>query len=476
MNSKTKRVVVIGGGIAGISAAYYLQKETREKDLPIETLLIEASDRLGGKIQTYTDNGYVIEKGPDSFLARKLSASRLAEEAGLKDQLVRNGTGKSYILIKDKLYSMPGGAIMGIPTKIAPFAMSGMFSPLGKLRAGGDFILPPSKVKGDQSLGQFFRRRFGNDVVDHLIEPLLSGIYAGDIDQMSLLATFPQFYEIEQKYRSLILGMKKATPKPKPKPAEAKTTEGKKSGGMFLSLKGGLESLVQAIEAKLSPGSVMKNISVEKVERKEQQYLLQLSNGEVISADSIIVTVPHRQTARIFPDYSFFEPFIDVPSTSVANVALAFPDSAVKNDIDGTGFIISRDSGYSMTAVTWTHKKWPHSAPDGKALLRCYVGRPGDEEIVSRSDEEIVETVLKELNKTMNIVSKPELTVITRWYESMPQYTVGHKQRLKNITEKMLSELPGVFLAGASYEGLGVPDCIDQGEAAVKHVLQYMKF
>lgn len=471
MNKETKKVVVIGGGITGITTAYYLQKEAKEKDLPIETLLIEASDRLGGKVQTYTENGYVIEKGPDSFLARKLSASRLAEEAGLKDQLVNNGTGKSYILIKDKLHSMPGGAIMGIPTKIAPFVKSGMFSPLGKLRAGGDFILPPSNVQGDQSLGKFFRRRFGNEVVDHLIEPLLSGIYAGDIDRMSLLATFPQFYEVEQKYRSLILGMKKTTPKPGP----VKTETGKKTKGMFLSLRGGLESLVHAIEAKLNPGTVLKSVAVEKVERKDDQYMLQLSSGEEITADSLVVCVPHKQTARIFSNFSFFEAFNYVPSTSVANVAIAFPESAVKNDINGTGFIISRDSGYSMTAVTWTHKKWPHSAPKGKALLRCYVGRPGDEEIVSRSDEEIVQTVLKELNKTMNIDSNPELTVITRWKDSMPQYTVGHKERMKIITDKMAAELPGVFLAGASYEGLGVPDCIDQGEKAVNHVLQYLQ-
>lgn len=473
MNIEPKKVVVIGGGIAGITAAYYLQKEARDKQLPIETILMESTERLGGKIQTYTDNGYVIEKGPDSFLARKTSASRLAEEAGLKDQLVNNGTGKSYILIKDKLHSMPGGAVMGIPTKIAPFVKSGMFSPLGKLRAGGDFILPPSNIKGDQSLGYFFRRRFGNEVVDHLIEPLLSGIYAGDIDQMSLMATFPQFYEVEQKYRSLILGMKKGTPKPKAAPAPAQTN--KKSGGMFLSLKGGLESLVHAIEAKLNPGSVTKGVSVEKVEREDHHYLLQLSTGEEIMADSVIVCVPHQQTARIFPSYSFFESFKSVPSTSVANVALAFPESAVKNDIDGTGFIISRDSGYSMTAVTWTHKKWLHSAPNGKALLRCYVGRPGDEEIVSRSDEEIIETVLKELNKTMDIQSKPELAVITRWHHAMPQYTVGHKQRMIEITGNMRKELPGVFLAGASYAGLGVPDCIDQGEEAVKHVLEYLK-
>ncbi|WP_017754283.1 protoporphyrinogen oxidase [Calidifontibacillus oryziterrae] len=470
MTQQKKKVVIIGGGITGVTTAYYLQKEIKMKDLPIETVLIEASDRLGGKIQTYTENGYVIEKGPDSLLARKLSASRLAAEVGLTDQIVRNGTGKSYVLVKDKLHPMPGGSIMGIPTKITPFAFSGLFSPLGKLRAGLDLVIPRSSESGDQSLGKFFRRRLGDEVVDHLIEPLLSGIYAGDIDQMSLLTTFPEFFEVEKKYRSLVLGMKQSrstAPKPKGK------TE-KKPGGMFISLSGGLESLVQGIEAKLETDSVKKNVLVEKVERLGDLYKLQLSAGEDIIADSVVVTIPHQQTAKIFADYSFFEPFKSVPSTSVANVAMAFPESAIKKDIDGTGFVVSRDSDYCITAVTWTHKKWPHSTPKGKALLRCYVGKPGDEEIVSKSDDEIIEAALKDLNKTMDITMKPELTVITRWHNGMPQYTVGHKDRMKSIKEAMDNYLPGIFLAGASYEGLAVPDCIDQGEEAVRKVLTYL--
>lgn len=474
VSGEKKKVVVIGGGIAGITATYYLQKEAKENGIPLEIVLIEATDRLGGKIQTYTENGFVIEKGPDSFLARKQSASRLAVEAGFKDRLIRNRSGKSYVLVKDKLHPMPGGAIMGIPTKIAPFAFSSLFSPFGKLRAGADILIPRSNVDGDQSLGQFFRRRLGNEVVDHLIEPLLSGIYAGNIDKMSLLATFPQFYKVEQKHRSLILGMKSTIPKVQ-KPSKENTKTEKKSTGMFLSLTSGLESLVHAIEAKLIPGSAKKGITVQKVERKNQSYTLDLSSGEKMIADSIVICVPHKQTATIFSNYSFFEPFHHVPSTSVATVAMAFPESAVKKDIDGTGFVISRDSAYSMTACTWTHKKWPHSTPAGKVLLRCYVGKAGDEEIVSRSDEEIIAAVLRDLNKTMNITADPEFSLITRWHDSMPQYTVGHKQRMTDIIEKMESELPGVFLAGASYKGLGVPDCIDQGEEAVQKVLDFIR-
>jgi protoporphyrinogen/coproporphyrinogen III oxidase len=465
-----KKVAIVGGGIAGLTAAFYLQKIIKEKNLAIEIILIEASHRLGGKMQTVIRDGFTIERGPDSFLARKTSMIRLAKEVGMDGKLVPNSTGKSYVLVNEKLYSMPGGSIMGIPTEIGPFITTGLFSVPGKVRAAADFILPKSPSGKDQSLGGFFRRRLGNEVVENLIEPLLSGIYAGDIDQMSLMSTFPQFYQVEQKYRSLILGMKKTTPT-QPKKTEKK---GEKKGG-FLTFKTGLQSFAEAIEAKLDPQSILKGHRVDKIVKREKQYELYLNNDETLLADSLVVATPHKITAAMFADYDFFEPLKSVPSTSVATVALAFPEEAIKTDIDGTGFVVSRNGDYSITACTWTHKKWEHSTPKGKALLRCYVGRAGDETIVDLSDDQIVNIVLEDLNKTMDITMKPEFAVVSRWKEAMPQYTVGHKQRLETINEHIHQELPGVFIAGASYGGVGVPDCIDQGERAVKDVLEYFK-
>lgn len=465
-----QKVAIVGGGIAGLTAAFYLQKIIKEKNLAIEIILIEASHRLGGKMQTITRDGFIIERGPDSFLARKTSMIRLAKEVGMDGELVPNSTGKSYVLVNDKLYSMPGGSIMGIPTEIGPFITTGLFSVPGKVRAAADFILPKSPSGKDQSLGGFFRRRLGNEVVENLIEPLLSGIYAGDIDQMSLMSTFPQFYQVEQKYRSLILGMKKNTPA-QPKKIEKKD---EKKGG-FLTFKNGLQSFAEAIEANLDPQTILKGHRVDKIVKKEKQYELYLNNDETLLADSLVVATPHKITAAMFSDYDFFEPLKSVPSTSVATVSLAFPEEAIKTDIDGTGFVVSRNSDYSITACTWTHKKWEHSTPKGKALLRCYVGRAGDETIVDLSDDQIINIVLEDLNKTMDITMKPEFAVVSRWKESMPQYTVGHKQRLETIKEYIHQELPGVFIAGASYGGVGIPDCIDQGELAVKDILEYFK-
>ena len=470
MTEEKQKIIIIGGGIAGLTSAFYLQKAIQEENLPIELKLIEASHRLGGKMQTVIRDGFTIERGPDSFLARKLSISRLAKEVGMEDQLVHNSTGKSYVLVNEKLHSMPGGSIMGIPTEVGPFLTTGLFSIPGKLRAAADFILPRSESGKDQSLGEFFRRRLGDEVVENLIEPLLSGIYAGDIDQLSLMSTFPQFYEVEQKYRSLIIGMKKSTP------SQPKTPVNKeKAKGAFLTFKTGLQSFAEAIEAKIDPKTILKGHRVDKITKHGSKYDVYLNNGETLVADSIIAATPHKITQSMFADYHFFDPFKSVPSTSVATVALAFPEEAVKNDIDGTGFVVSRNSDYSITACTWTHKKWAHSTPKGKVLLRCYVGRAGEETIVDLSDDRIIKIVLDDLKKTMDITMNPDFSIISRWQNSMPQYTVGHKQRLTDILAHMNAELPGVFLAGASYGGVGLPDCIDQGEAAVQNVLNYLK-
>jgi oxygen-dependent protoporphyrinogen oxidase len=432
--------------------------------------LIEASHKLGGKIQTVYKDGFVIERGPDSFLERKKSAGELAKDVGLETELVNNAAGTSYVLVNEKLHSIPKGAVMGIPTQITPFIITHLFSVQGKMRAAADLVIPRSKAAKDQSLGAFFRRRLGDEVVENLIEPLLSGIYAGDIDQLSLESTFPQFYEVERKYRSLILGMKKTMP-----PVPKKPPNGKNKG-IFQTLKGGLQSLVAAIEKKLPPFSVLKGTRVVEVSKNEGQngYTVYLNNGERIEADSIVITVPHLCLPDLFPQQGFFAGFKDVPSTSVATVAMAFEEKNIQDHLDGTGFVVSRNSEHTITACRWTHKKWPHTTPEGKVLLRSYVGRAGEETVVDLPDEEIEQIVLDDLKSIMKLSAKPEFTVITRWKHAMPQYTVGHKGRIERMKENVGRELPGIFIAGSSFEGLGIPDCIDQGKEVVEQVLHYI--
>ncbi|MEK4178103.1 protoporphyrinogen oxidase [Aeribacillus sp. FSL K6-1121] len=464
-----KKVAIVGGGITGLSVAFYLQSEIKKNHLPIDVVLIEAKPRLGGKIETIKRDGFIIERGPDSFLERKKSATQLAKDVGLGDYLVNNDVGQSFVLVGDKLHPIPKGAVMGVPTNIASFATSGLFSLTGKLRASFDLFLPKKKVDGDQSLGGFFGRRLGSEVVENLIEPLLSGIYAGDIYNLSLLAIFPHFYEIEQKHRSLILGMAKQAQKSKQKQQQ------EQHKGIFQTVSTGLQSIVEAIERQLDHTVVKKGIKVSEIKKEDDLYHLELSDGTVDKADAIVITAQHDAIPSMFPnEQQTLAYFKKMPSTSVATVAMAYPEEAVQLPADGTGFVVSRNSGYTITACTWTNKKWPHTAPKGKTLLRAYVGKAGDEAVVDEPDDVIIQTVLDDLNRLMPVKGEPIFSIVTRLREAMPQYIVGHLDNIRNIKSIMGQKYPGIYLTGASFEGLGIPDCIDQGKKAVKDVLQFL--
>ena len=212
------------------------------------------------------------------------------------------------------------------------------------------------------------------------------------------------------------------------------------------------------------------------IEKTEQGYKVNLSNDRVLMADAVILATEGRNLAKIFPHKEGLAWFKDLHATTVGNVAMAFSKSAIRQDIDGTGFLVARNNGFSITATTWTHKKWSHSAPKDKVLLRCYVGRPGEEEIVSQSDEEIIKVVLEDLRKIMNVTEEPEWSVITRWQDAMPQYTVGHKERITATKAYMAEHLPGIYFGGGSYEGSGLPDCIDQGVVAVENVMKHLGY
>ena len=463
MKEKKKKVAVVGAGITGLAAAYYMQKEIKEKGLPIELYLIESSIRLGGHMQTVRRDGFVIERGPDSFLSRKKSVERLAKDLGIEDQLVRNSTGQSYILLNDQLHAIPAGSFMGIPTDIFPFLTTSLFSWSGKLRATGDFLLSRSDTLEDQSLGSFFRRRFGREVVENLIEPLLSGIYSGDIDRLSLHAVFPQFVEVEREHRSLFLGMKKVK-------SNNPSTQSKEEG-IFQTFRNGLGTLVEAIEANLDHCCIMKGTKVKGIDRKDNQAILTLSTGKTLECDGVILATPHHIASKLFNKHGILQDLHDIPLSSVATVAMAFPKDAVTQEKEGLGFLVSRNADSSLTACTWVNKKWPTSTPPDHVLLRSFIGRSGDEAIVELSDNEIQEIVLADLRKVARIEGDPLFTIVTRYSEARPQYVVGHKSRVEASKKELLEKFPMIQLAGSSYEGAGIPDCIDQGVAAMQAVL-----
>lgn len=465
MTSK-KTIAIVGGGITGLTAAYELQQKVAKENLPYQITLIEADHRLGGKFQTVHRDGFVIERGADSFLERKTPAIRLVKKLGLEDELVRNSTGQAYILVGDTLHKMPTGSFMGVPTDLEAFFETDLLTEAGKERVKQDLTLPKTDVVGDQSLGQFFRYRFGDELVENVIEPLLAGVYSSDLDDMSLLATFSNFYDLEQKYGSLIKGLQQTRQRPK--------ADTGKRAGQFLSFKNGISTLIDALADAIKEDVAIVYDKVIQIERGENGYQIDLQEGNPLQADVVMMTMPHPVLSDVFSKYDAFEPMLEMPANSVANVVLAFDEAVIDQSLDGTGFVVSRNSDYRITACTWTHRKWKTTTPDGKVLLRAYVGKPTDQAVVQLTDDEIVEIVLADLGTVMGIHGDPEFTIVTRWKNKMPQYTVGHTERIQTVREQVREQLPGVFLAGSSFEGVGIPDCIEQGEKMVEAALQFL--
>ncbi len=469
MADKQRRIVIAGGGITGLSAAYYLKKHYADLRTPVEITIVEKSERLGGKIQTLHRDGFVIEKGPDSFLARKMPIINLIKDLGLEDQLVStNPNAKTnYILHRGKLHAMPLGLVLGIPTAVTPFMKTRLISPMGKLRAAMDLVLPRRGIDEDESLGGFIRRRLGQEVLDHITEPLLAGIYAGDTQSLSLAATFPQFRQIERKHRSLILGMlaaKKGTPKQEGLPEIARRS-------LFLTFKQGLTTLVDKLEQSLPGVRIVTGQGIEQLTIVGEGYDLKLTDGSELQADGLIMALPAFEAARLLKDVSGAETLEQVSYASVANISLAYNQEEVGRPLSGSGFVVPRKEGRLITACTWSSSKWLHAAPEGKVLLRTYVGRSNDQDWLQLSARQLIDGVRADLKETMGINAEPEFVEITRCLRSMPQYPVGHRERLARLNKRLKEQMPGVWLCGAGYEGVGIPDCVQQGRTAAERVV-----
>ncbi|MDB5083544.1 MAG: protoporphyrinogen oxidase [Bacilli bacterium] len=479
MTRELYQVAIIGGGITGLSAAYYIEKRIRENGLNARCVLLEADSQLGGKVQTKKRDGFVMEKGPDSFLARKRAAVNLIRELGMEQDLVgTNPAGrKSYILHKGELHRIPAGLSIGVPTQFVPFATTKLLSMAGKVRAGFDLLLPRG-LSGDQSLGQFLERRLGKEVVDRIAEPLLAGIYAGDLRKLSLRATFPQYETLERKYGSLIRGML-AQAKAEKTPAQNEQGGVSEGGSVlpqsaFLSLKGGLSQLVNRLAESLQLTDIHTLAKVESIEICPEGYRVNVQNGDPVAADAVVLTAPAYEVAKVLGNTMEADPLEKIPYVSVATVILAYPQDEFNFPLAGSGFVVPRSEGRTITACTWVSNKWLHTAPPGHVLIRCYVGRSGDESIVDESDEEIIKRVRHDLAEVMQIQSEPLFSLVTRWKQAMPQYTVGHLDRIEAFRDKAAAKHPGLFFGGAGFTGLGIPDCIVQGEQLSNQVLTYL--
>ncbi len=466
--SEKRRIAVVGGGIAGLATAYRLTTI----DPAVAVTLFEAESRLGGKIKTDSLDGYTIEGGPDSFLSYKPRGIGLCRELGIDGQLqgVTESTRRSFVLRHDRLYDLPEGLTGLIPTKLGPMAKTRLISPIGKARMAADYVLPAKKDGGDETLASFIERRLGREVYENLVEPLMAGIYAGDGRQLSLAATFPQLRRGELDHGGLIKGVlaaRRTAPQPNGNAPRLSP---------FLSPVDGMSAIVSTLVTRLQEAGVgiLLDRRIDRVSRDDHGRFHLIVNGQPdIVADAVVLSTPAFATADLLEVLlpKAAQQLREIPFVSTATVALGFKSSEIDQPINGHGYVIPRVEGRQALACTWVSSKWANRAPCGKTLIRVFIGRAGQESAQELDDAGLVDIAREELRTTMGISALPEMTLVNRWPNGMPQYTLGHLDRIAAI-ERALESVPGLALAGNALRGVGIPDCIASGENAGERVVK----
>jgi protoporphyrinogen/coproporphyrinogen III oxidase len=466
------RIIVIGGGIAGLSAAYYANKTIPNAHLTV----VESSSQWGGKIITdrvpFDDGQFIIEGGPDSFLAAKPWGVALCKELGLDERLHGTNPRKknTYILNKGRLLPLPEGLTMMIPSDIPSIMRSQLISWFGKARMGLDFLLPAKTVNGDESLGTFVSRRLGREAYENLIEPLMSGIYAGDGDQLSLASTFPYLRELETNYGSLARGALQMR-----KQSNGKAVQGSRSA--FLTPITGLAEIVEKLveDLKRNGTDLRLNSRAESIKRlTTDTWNVTLDSSGPLEADSVILATPAYISGMLLAS---FDPKLasalqSIPYTSTATISLAYRLSEVPRELDGYGYVIPRREERKALACTWTSSKFLHRAQEGYALLRVFVGRAGQD--IPWDENELLDLAKEELKLTLGVTAEPLVWRVFMWDKAMPQYNLGHPEILKRI-DAALQNHAGLTVAGNGYRGIGIPDCIHSGELAAERVLKFSR-
>ena len=462
-----KHIVIIGGGISGLSAAYSLLK----KSSGIRITVLEADSYWGGKIRTERVDGFVIEGGPDCFLAAKPQAVALCRELGIEASLQGTNPNQrsTYILHNNQLQPIPAGLVSMVPTDFKSMAGSRLLSWPQKARMALDLVLPPQPANSpEESVGAFVSRRLGRGAYDNLIQPLIAGIYTGDGDALSLAATFPALREMEQQHGGLIRG---ALARRKQSLASGESNA--HSRATFLTPINGLAALPEALAAALlQKGADLRlNTRVSRITPFARDFLVEIEDDGPLEVNAVILAAPaHASAALLGPNYpQLAAHLMDIPLASTATVSLAYPLADLPCALSGYGYVIPRREGRAALACTWTSSKFDGRAPAGHALLRVFIGRAG--ETLPASDAELLALAREELAQTMGITCNPVLTRIFRWDNAMPQYNLGHAERMARI-EAEAKKYPRLALAGNIYKGVGIPDCIRSGELAAEKVMK----
>jgi oxygen-dependent protoporphyrinogen oxidase len=447
-------IVIIGAGISGLAAAWELRQRGQH------ALVVEQSGRPGGVIVTERVDGFVIDGGPDALLVQKPAAIELCRELGLGDRLIQTSPPRTaFVLRGGRLTELPEASSLGIPTRIGSFLESPLFSSSAKLRMAMEILVRRGQLP-DESIGQFMRRRFGHEAVEYLAEPLLAGIHAGDVNQLSVHSLFPRLVSLEQSYGSVLRGLFAAR-----RAAPRSTT------GAFVSLSTGLAELPEALAAALGHDAIRYHTRVAQISGASP-YRLTLDSDASIYARRVIVTTPAWAAS---PMFSSLDPTLsrlcaEIPYASTATVAFGLERAQIAHALNGNGFVVPRVERKAVTAGTWVSSKWPQRAPEGFALLRAFVGGATDPGALDRGDDAIARTAFDELRELLGITGNPMLVRVFRWPRQTPQYVVGHQERIKRIEQRLMA-LPGLFVTGSGYRGTGIPDCIADARATAARAI-----
>lgn len=483
-----KKVVIIGGGISGLAAANRLIERSSETGEAMHLTLLEAAPRLGGVITSEHRDGFLLETGPDSFISEKPEALALAKRLGLESQLIETNSEyrRSFIVRGGRLRSVPEGFHLLAPSLIWPFLTSEILSPLGKARMALDLFLPRASVNGDESLANFVRRRLGREALERVAQPMVGGIYTADPELLSLRATMPRFLEMEQKHRSLIRAMWKTRPGGSPTVREGSDTSSTfKSGSgisgarysIFLSFEHGMQTLVDALAERISTfksqldsiPNIQLNTRVEALtfEDHEKRWRIHTSAGETIVADAVCLALPAFAAARLLRpvEPQLASELEAIPYASTTTVNLAYKRSDVPHSLDGFGFVVPFIERRTVMACTFSSVKFGGRAPEGYALLRAFVGGALQPEMFELEQEEMLRKVGADLRELLGIEAPPLFARVAKWPNSMPQYHLGHLERVNRI-QQLVFALPGLTMAGNACTGPGIPDCIRSGETA----------
>lgn len=461
-------IAIVGGGITGLAAAYYLQRLRQQAGTPLRITLIEAQDRLGGKVGTVHQEGFLIDTGPDSFLAQKPWAVQLCRELGMEGEIISPSARKFFMLIKGKLHAVPHELVSLVPSRPQALWRATFISPWGKLRASMEGLVPAKRDVEDESLGAFMRRRFGKEFAVKFAEPLMAGVHAGHPDHLSMAAVYPMYWEMERKYGSITRGIMQMR-------RQRQAGKGSRDTSPFVALRYGMGSLVERLQQHLKEVDIWLSATVTGVTPlPDGSVNIHLEHGEPLHAQTAILTTPAYTTAEwlqpVAPDAARL--LKEIPYASTAVVSLAYRREGIEHPLDGSGFLVPRTEPLPITGCTWSSSKWEGRAPDGSVLLRVFIGYAGADQIVEQQwDDLLARAAHDALQPLLGIREEPVMIQVNRWLKAMPQYEVGHLARLQRV-ESALSAYPSLLLAGSAYRGVGVPDCVKQGKEAAEKAWQ----